>query len=230
MDLGSVLRQAREQAGLTQGAIAQQVGVSRFAISRWESGARPVASDDADRVLAACGRDVRFQLVTRHADVDETLARLASLSFRDRIGGLRVLSPDILHELQGTDGVLFTGAWAAAALGLQALHDVGGLLVGADPVAQGRVAAVLRPWSPLSLAPGGPWSIIWNDDVFARNPSLRLHTTLLGEFSAEVAPVFPLELRVSTDQVPWRLVDPSLLVPEHVDANVLDRWRQLRAT
>jgi transcriptional regulator with XRE-family HTH domain len=226
MDFGEVLRRAREQAGLTQAAVAREVGVTRFALSRWETGERPVRTDDADRVLAACGRDVRFQLVARHADVDEELARLAALGFRDRIRGLRVLSADILHALQATDAVIFTGAWAAAALGLPALHDVGGMLVSADAQAQARVAAVLKPWSPLSLADGGPWSIIWNDDVFVRNPSLRLHTTLLGEFTAQVAAALPLELRVPTDAQDWRVVDPAVLVPAHVDESVLDRWRR----
>jgi transcriptional regulator with XRE-family HTH domain len=140
VDLGEVLRRAREQAGLTQAAVAREIGVTRFALSRWETGERPVRSDDADRVLAACGRDVRCRLVTRHADVDEELERLAALSFPDRIRRLRVLSPDILHGLQATDAVLFTGAWAAAALGLPALHDVGGMLVSAD--------LVRRPVSP----------------------------------------------------------------------------------
>jgi transcriptional regulator with XRE-family HTH domain len=230
VDLASVLRRAREESGLTQAVVAERAGVTRHALSRWETGERPVRSDDADRVLAACGRDLRFQLVTRHADVDETLEQLASLSFDDRLRQLPVLSRDILHALQATDGVLFTGAWAAAALAIPRLHDVGGMLVSAAPEAQARVAAVLKPWSPLSLAPGGPWGITWDDGAFVRNPSLRLHQTLLSEFTADVTPVFPLELRVPTDEGPWRVVDPALLVPEHVDADVLERWRARPAT
>jgi transcriptional regulator with XRE-family HTH domain len=230
VDLGDVLRQAREQAGLTQATVARKIGVTRFALSRWETGDRPVRSDDADRVLAACGRDVRFQLVTRHADLDEMLAHLASLSCADRIRTLRVLQPHILHQLQATDAVLFTGAWAAAALGMPRLHDVGGMLVSPDPAGQAKVAAVLKPWSPLSLAEGGPWSITWNDDAFVRNPSLRLHTALLGEFTTVVTDPMPLELRVITDNVPWRIVDPSLLAPDHVDDTTLERWRLRGAT
>jgi transcriptional regulator with XRE-family HTH domain len=230
MNLGSVLRQAREEAGLSQQALARQVGVTRQALCKWERGQRPVRSDDADRILAACGRDVRFQLVQRHVDLDQELLRLQSLSFRDRIRELRVLSPEILHALQATDGVLFSGAWAAAALGLPRLHEVGGVLVAPDAAAQARISAVLKPWSPLSLAPGGPWSITWDDDVFVRNPSLRLFTTLLGEFTTEVAAALPLEQRVATDDVPWRVVDPALLAPDHVDAVALARWRLRRPT
>jgi transcriptional regulator with XRE-family HTH domain len=230
VDLGDVLRRAREQAGLTQAAVAREIGVTRFALSRWETGDRPVRSDDADRVLAVCGREVRFQLVARYADVDDTLERLASLHFPDRLRELPVLRRDLLYALQSTDAVLFTGAWAAAALGLPRLHDVGGMLVSPDTAGQAKVAAVLNPWSPLSLAEGGPWSITWNDEAFVRNPSLRLHTTLLGEFTTAVADPMPLELRVTTDDVPWRIVDPSLLVPEHVDGAALERWRLRSAT
>src|SRR3954465_12306073 len=110
MDLGAILRKAREDAGLSLTAAASAAGVTRQALSRWELGDRPVRSDDADRVLAACGHDVRFQLVNRHADVDEELERLASRPVSDRIRDIRgMLSPDVLHALQATDEVLFTG-------------------------------------------------------------------------------------------------------------------------
>lgn len=199
--------------------------MTRHALSRWETSRRPIRSDDADRVLAACGRDVRFQLVSRYADVDEELDRLDSLGFADRIRQLRLLAPDLLDQLQATGGVVFGGAWAAAALGLPALQDVGEVRVGADRAAQARVAAVLMPWSPLSLAPGGPWGVTWDEEVFVRNPSLRLHTTLLGEFMTIVVEETALELRLLAGDVAWRIVDPSELVPAYVDADVLQRWR-----
>ncbi|MDT7571092.1 MAG: HTH-type transcriptional regulator / antitoxin HipB, partial [Actinomycetota bacterium] len=85
MDLGDVLRAARREAGLTQEQLARDAGVSRHTLSRWESGARPVRADDADRILAACGRDVRFRIVDRHLDVDEALDRLAALPMAARL-------------------------------------------------------------------------------------------------------------------------------------------------
>lgn len=231
MDLGAVLRQARHEAGLTQQVVARAVGVTRHALCKWETGERPVRSDDADRVLAACGRDVRFRLVTRHADVDDELRRLATLTVQERVREIRgVLAPDILDGLQATDAVVFTGAWAAAALGLPALHTVGGLLVAAEPADQAKVAAVLKPWSPVRLAEDGPWSIVWNDEAFARNPVTRLYAGLLGEFTAEVVTALPLELRLPTQAGAWRVVDPELLVPDHVDGQALERWRRLRST
>jgi hypothetical protein len=40
----------------------------------------------------------------------------------------------------------------------------------------------------------------------------------------------PLEMRLATHEAAWRVVDPALLVPDHVDVAVLERWRLLRAT
>lgn len=231
MDLGEVLRAARGEARLSQQFVADAVGVTRQALCRWETGARPVRSDDADSVLAACGRDVRFQLVSRHADVEEELARLASTSVLGRVGDLRgMLAPDVLPSLQATNAVVFTGAWAAAAFGLPALHHVGGMLVSSKAEAQAQVAAVLRPWTPVSLAPGGPWGITWDDAVFVRNPSMTLYASVLGEFTAEVSTEPRLELRVTVEDGEWRVVDPALLAPEHVDADVIERWRLRAAT
>lgn len=226
-----MLRRARHEAGLTQEVVARAAGVTRHSLCKWETGGRPVRSDDADRVLAACGRDVRFQLVTRHADLDDELRLLAAMTVQERVREIQgVLAPDILDALQATDAVVFTAAWAAAALGLPALHDVGGLLLTAEPADQAKVAAVLKPWSPVRIADDGRWAIVWNDEAFVRNPTTRLYAGLLGEFTAEVVTALPLELRVPAESRPWRVVDPALLVPGHVDAAALERWRRLRST
>ncbi|MCW2573147.1 MAG: family transcriptional regulator [Frankiales bacterium] len=231
MDLGALLRQARHEAGLTQEVVARAAGITRHALSRWESGARPVRSDDADRILAACGRDARFQLVTRHADLDDILDRLATMPVLERlwqVGGLVV--PSELHQLQATGAVVFTGAWASAALGLPPLRGIGGFLIRDDAAEQARVAAVLNPLHPVSLAPGGPWSVTWNDTVFDRHPTARWQANLLGEFTSEVTSAAVPELRLATDEVPWRVIEPSQLVPDDVDQLALDRWLARAAT
>jgi len=38
--LGSRLRELREQAGMTQAALAEVIGVQRLAVARWEAGTR----------------------------------------------------------------------------------------------------------------------------------------------------------------------------------------------
>src|SRR3954454_12323898 len=232
MELGSILRQARLEARLTQETGAQAVGVTRHALCRWESGARPVRSDDADRVLAACGRDVRFRLVTRHAEVDDTLERLSRLSVGERYVELvGLLQPDALDALQATGGVVFTGAWAAAALGLPPLTRVGGFLVSDDPTEQAAAAAILSTHNPLSLAVGGPWGVTWDAAVFQRHPAEHWHASLLGEFTTEVVSDAGAETSRPTNHGGrGRVVEPSRRVPESVDEAVLGRWRALRAT
>jgi transcriptional regulator with XRE-family HTH domain len=226
MDLSGLLRAARAEAGLTQAQVAQRAGVTAQSLSRWECGTRPVRSDDADRALAACGRDVRFSLVLRHTDTDELLAQLAGRSLADRVAALDVVLPGILQDLQATGLVRFSGAWAAAALGLPPLHRIGGLQLPGDAVGQARVAAVLRPWNPMIVENGQVWAANWDDQVFQRDPTALWATSVLGSFRTHVVPD-GLEHRVVVEGQPWRVVDPSLLVPADVAAAVLDRWRRL---
>lgn len=37
MDIGNKLRQARTEAGLTQEAVAEQIGITRQTVSNWET-------------------------------------------------------------------------------------------------------------------------------------------------------------------------------------------------
>jgi transcriptional regulator with XRE-family HTH domain len=231
MDLGDVLRTAREAAGLSQREVGDRVGVPQSTVSRWEIGRRPVRSDQADSVLAACGQDVRFSLVKRHTDLDELLHRLSALGLEARLRQVRgLLATTKLDELQRTGGVVFGGAWAAAVLGMPALSGVGALLVSPDAGEQAAVAAVLDRCRPMRLAPGGPWAVVCDARVFERNPDALLTTSLLGEFEVRVVDALAPEVRVHIDGHSWRLVEPACLVPAYVDQLVLDRWTALRTT
>ena len=225
MDIGGLLRAAREEAGLTQVQVARRAGTTANALSRWECGTRPVRSDDADRVLDACGRDVRFSLVLRHTDVDELLRELAGVPVLDRVARLPgMLGLSLLQELQATAHVRFGGAWAAAALGLPALQRVGGLVVSADTDGHAAVAALLRPWYPLQVEGRQTYGVSWDDQVFVRNPHALWSMPRLGTFTIDVADE-GAERRVRAGEQVWRVVDPVQLVPDHVDATVLERWR-----
>jgi transcriptional regulator with XRE-family HTH domain len=227
VDLGALLRAARDEAGLTQVEVARRAGVTANALSRWESGARPVRSDDADRVLAACGRDVRFSLVLRHADTDGLLERMATVPVLERYSQFDLVLPHLLVELQATGAVRFSRGWAAAALGLPALRRCGGFELSSDPADQAAVAGVLRPWHPDILDGGRRWEAHWDEAVFQRDPSATWSATVLGSFHVEVVDLVGPEHRVQVGDQAWRVVEPTRLVPDDVDETTLDRWRRL---
>ena len=232
MDLAALMRAARHESCLTQAEVARRAGVTPQALSRWESGSRPIRSDDADGVLAACGLDARFRLVPRHTDLDQKLAELAALPVHDRAQQqLRLLLPGVLDDLQATGAALFTRAWAAAAYGLPALRRHGGMLLSPDPAEQARVAAVLRQWSPVLQEEGRTWGVSWDDQVFQRNPVGMWSAAVLGDFHVEVTADTGIERRVpvgTAGTVSWRVVTPERLVPDDVDATTLARWERLQ--
>lgn len=52
---GSIIRDARRRAGLTQDQLARRLGTSQSAIARWESGAVSPTLETLSRVVEACG-------------------------------------------------------------------------------------------------------------------------------------------------------------------------------
>ena len=65
MDVGSVLREARERAGLSQADVAAMAGTSQSAVARYETSAAVPSMSTLDRLLATCG--VRLVLSTETA-------------------------------------------------------------------------------------------------------------------------------------------------------------------
>ncbi len=60
---GSLLREARLRAGLSQGALGERVGKDRAQIARWERGGNTPSFETLRRLLQACGFDVSSQLI-----------------------------------------------------------------------------------------------------------------------------------------------------------------------
>lgn len=74
MKAGSILREARQAAGLTQRALARRAGLAQPALSRIERDHASPRFDTLDRLLRACGKGL--ELVERPgAGVDRTLIR-----------------------------------------------------------------------------------------------------------------------------------------------------------
>jgi transcriptional regulator with XRE-family HTH domain len=73
MNAGSLIREARLRAGLSQAVLAQRLGTSHAAISRWETGmVKPTWATVAE-TARACGLELRVSLVERG---DDELPRL----------------------------------------------------------------------------------------------------------------------------------------------------------
>ncbi len=69
-ELGRRLRVAREVCGLTQEAVAQELGVSRPAVTQMEAGNRAVSSLELSRLSYLFGRDIREFLGEHFRDQD----------------------------------------------------------------------------------------------------------------------------------------------------------------
>ncbi len=98
------MREAREQAGLTQVELAKRLGVSQPTVARLESTRSNPTLSTLRRAIAATGNELGFTLrETRYPGIDETLIR-SSLerspaerlaSFTAAYRGLRRLAPTV---------------------------------------------------------------------------------------------------------------------------------------
>lgn len=59
IDLGSALRKVREQKGFTQIEIAERLGMTKMAISSWESGKRSMTAYNLKRYCKILGVSVQ---------------------------------------------------------------------------------------------------------------------------------------------------------------------------
>jgi transcriptional regulator with XRE-family HTH domain len=78
VDVGALLRQARERVGFSQRELAARVGTGQSAISMYESGAHSPTVRTLDRLLAACGFQARVVLEPLGADLDAQVASLVA--------------------------------------------------------------------------------------------------------------------------------------------------------
>ena len=58
--LGEILRTERERRGLSQREIARRIGVSKSAVSLWESGARSMAAVSLAKYCAVLGVSIEY--------------------------------------------------------------------------------------------------------------------------------------------------------------------------
>lgn len=58
----AIVREARNRAGLTQRELAERAGTSQAAVARYERGRGLPSLDTLDRLVEACGFDLRIHL------------------------------------------------------------------------------------------------------------------------------------------------------------------------
>ncbi|MEI7478751.1 MAG: helix-turn-helix domain-containing protein [Actinomycetes bacterium] len=63
-DAGSILRSAREQAGLSQSALAERVGIAQSVISAYERGHREPSFRTLERLVAGTGHELQVEIST----------------------------------------------------------------------------------------------------------------------------------------------------------------------
>jgi len=82
---GTLIREARLRAGLTQTELAERSGRERSNIARWEQGAVSPTIDNLLAVLRACGYDLPLYLVPYDNDQDEQLSANLELAPERRV-------------------------------------------------------------------------------------------------------------------------------------------------
>ena len=100
-----LLREARQRAGMTQAALAEQMGVTQSVVSAYESGRRDPSLTTLQRLLAAAGH--RLQLVA--APPDSSLSGPQGARVRQHHA--------VLLDVAGELGARLTGVFGSVARG-----------------------------------------------------------------------------------------------------------------
>jgi transcriptional regulator with XRE-family HTH domain len=93
----ALVREARARAGLTQAELAARAGTSQAAVARYERADVLPSLETLDRLVRACGLELRFQLVMH--EVDDQLERRLAMTVDDRLRDNDALT-QLLTEFQ----------------------------------------------------------------------------------------------------------------------------------
>jgi transcriptional regulator with XRE-family HTH domain len=235
VDIAAALRSARDATELSQQQLARRLGIAPSTLSRYEKGRQLPSLAFVDRVLAACGKDLRLVLVDRHADDQAEFARRVALPYARRCPAEALLRPWLLEQLAALGPVVQVGgAWAADLHGVPCDGGEGRLLVAGDDASLGDVAGVLtRRFAQLHVD-GEFCALAVTVGTFVRHSSARWFIADAGVFRTEVVAAgehWPAAVVVETSAGLLR-VDPveSLGLGDGVPADRLDRWLAWRAT
>ena len=234
MDVAAALRSARHAADLTQRHLARRAGISAGALSRYESGSALPSLPALDRLLAACGKDLRLVVVDRVDDVDVDLGSRSARPRSRRVPSTDFLRGAFLERLvrHQTD-VVEAGAWAADLHGLPVEGGEGRLLLADDPdVLQRTAAAFMAGYVPWREVEGHFGSLPVRPQTFVDHPVARWTCQDVGRFRTEVLAVggpWPLEQRLITPAGPLRVAAAQTLsTSDGVQPEAAEAWRRWR--
>lgn len=225
MDVGTLLDRARTRAGLTRQELASLGGTSTSALSAYERGIRSPTVATLDRLLEACGLQLRPVLEPFLADLDAAAEALLR-------GPVRLPSCASLVEALEAEGVTwaFDGRTALALHGLGSDHLDGGRQVELVLAADAQTRQFLHP---LGIHPvDGEGSPLWDNwiDVDLARVARASAWTRFGPISVRIAPAVPVPVRMSLEGRPvpvLALLDVEAAHPQLAD--VLARLRERRA-
>lgn len=217
-----LLRQVRDEVGVTQLWLAERAGVAPSTVAAYESGRHAPSLAGLDRIFAALGRQLRFEADPIDADVDARIDAALALPLLDRFRHTALILPWFLDDLAGVPFVV-EGAFAAfvqgAPIPVEAMEIV---MVDADLDALGAALTRARAarWSPR-------WRQWGYEEVDPRVESMPRWRTNWGEVRLRVVEALPVAIEVTVGE--HRLAVRPLVEIEVTDRNVqrlLVRLRQ----
>lgn len=103
MSGGSIVREARLRAGLTQVELADRAGTTQPGIARWESGRTSMSLEGVRRLVRLCGFEFEVAIVPREGSDLAQAERLADLTPDQRLRRhQRLLSQ--MRSIRAADG------------------------------------------------------------------------------------------------------------------------------
>jgi transcriptional regulator with XRE-family HTH domain len=233
VDVGPVMREAREARDWTQRQLARRVGVTASAISRYETGAQQPSLRLLERVLTACGRDLRLTLVDRHDDLQSTLTALAQAPYADRLPreGLSLAFFLDRTSLLG-DALHVGGRWAAALHGLPTEPgDAVLTATDADADVEALAALLLRHYAQIEEE-GRFFGLEVRPSTLLRHPRARWYVPDVGTVRTVLVPASegrPEATVLRTPSGSLHLTPADRITSaDGVQPEVLAVWRQWR--
>jgi transcriptional regulator with XRE-family HTH domain len=200
MEIGSLLRERRERAALTQTELARRAGVSQSTVSAVERGTRCPSWMVVGVVLAALG--LQLQLATEpieesEADLDAAIKAMRATPLADRLVGPRFNGAELLRMLapaapvvEGASGAVLHGA-PVPLRGLDLAVERGRLTVLADVIRR----SYAERWSEV-------WSRWGMESAHPRTPGPMRWQTLDGEFRVRLVDAAPNAVTVLVGDLP----------------------------